>query len=103
MNLALLRTMAMLVAGSGPLAEWLGAAAESRMPGRVCALGQVSSRRRLAEIYANCLSMICSGVPNRLVIHLVTFFRQLLTRRRNRYRSISCQPPSCSVIALRIY
>jgi alpha-1,6-mannosyltransferase len=43
----------LLIAGSGPLEEWFKAAAESRFPGKVLLLGQ-SSRKRLAELYANC-------------------------------------------------
>lgn len=44
----------MLIAGSGPSEASLAAMAESRAPGRFEFLGQVSSRQRLAEIYANC-------------------------------------------------
>ena len=48
----------LLVAGSGPRMEWFTESAETRVPGRVHMLGQISNRERLAEIYANCDALI---------------------------------------------
>ena len=48
----------MLVAGSGPLEEWLRAAGESRAPGKIHLLGQMNNRQRLAELYANCDALV---------------------------------------------
>lgn len=44
----------LLIAGSGPLENWLRRQSESRVPRCVHFLGQVNSRERLAELYANC-------------------------------------------------
>jgi len=48
----------MLVAGSGPLDEWLRSAGESRAPGKIHLLGQMNRRERLAELYANCDALV---------------------------------------------
>ena len=48
----------MLIAGSGPSESWLAALAESRAPGKFQFMGQVSSRQRLAEVYANCDALV---------------------------------------------
>jgi alpha-1,6-mannosyltransferase len=47
-------TYRLLVAGDGPLKEWLRCESEHVAPGRVHLLGQVGSRAELADLYANC-------------------------------------------------
>jgi len=44
----------LLVAGSGPLADQLENEAQKRVPGLVCALGHISDRADLINLYANC-------------------------------------------------
>ncbi len=48
----------MLVAGSGTLDGWLQSAVESRTPGQILLTGQMSSRERLADLYANCDALV---------------------------------------------
>ena len=48
----------LLIAGSGPLEEWLAETADRRVPGCVHLFGQIADRERLAEIYANCDALI---------------------------------------------
>jgi alpha-1,6-mannosyltransferase len=48
----------LLVVGAGPRANWLEKNAERRVPGRVCLLGHVADRERLADIFANCDALI---------------------------------------------
>lgn len=44
----------LLIAGSGPLAAWLEEEARKRAPGRIYALGHISDRASLIDLYANC-------------------------------------------------
>ena len=44
----------LLIAGSGPLAEWLANEARRRTPGRIHLLGHIADRRRLVDLYVNC-------------------------------------------------
>src|SRR5262245_60268907 len=44
----------LLVAGSGPLADQLENEARKKVPGLVCALGHISDRASLINLYANC-------------------------------------------------
>jgi alpha-1,6-mannosyltransferase len=48
----------LLIVGAGPLANWLEANAERRVPGRVHLLGHVADRECLADIFANCDALI---------------------------------------------
>lgn len=48
----------LLVAGSGPLAEWLRDEAARRAPGKIRLLGQVSDRRELIALYRHCDAFI---------------------------------------------
>jgi alpha-1,6-mannosyltransferase len=44
----------LIVAGSGPLADWFESESCRRAPGRVCLLGHVADRKALIDLYANC-------------------------------------------------
>ncbi len=44
----------LIVAGSGPLSDWLDKEARSRVPGRVKSLGHLTDRAALIDLYANC-------------------------------------------------
>lgn len=44
----------LLVAGSGPLADWFAAEAQRRFPGRVLLLGHIRDRKTLINLYAAC-------------------------------------------------
>jgi glycosyltransferase involved in cell wall biosynthesis len=41
----------LLVAGSGPLAAWLGVEAERRAPGKLVQMGHLTDRKRLIDLY----------------------------------------------------
>jgi alpha-1,6-mannosyltransferase len=44
----------LVVAGSGPLEEWLGVEAERRAPGKLVRLGHLTDRKRLLDLYLHC-------------------------------------------------
>lgn len=44
----------LVVAGSGPLADWLESEAHRRAPGKVLLLGHAQDRQALVSLYANC-------------------------------------------------
>lgn len=44
----------LIVAGSGPLADWFESEACRRMPGKIVLLGHVQDRQSLIGLYANC-------------------------------------------------
>lgn len=44
----------LVVAGSGPLADWLESESHRRVPGKVLLLGHVQDRQSLINLYANC-------------------------------------------------
>jgi alpha-1,6-mannosyltransferase len=44
----------LIVAGSGPLADWLDREARLRVPGHVQSLGHLTDRAELTDLYANC-------------------------------------------------
>ncbi|MBS1790815.1 MAG: glycosyltransferase family 4 protein [Acidobacteria bacterium] len=44
----------LVVAGSGPLADWLESESHRRVPGKVLLLGHVRDRQSLMNLYANC-------------------------------------------------
>jgi glycosyltransferase involved in cell wall biosynthesis len=48
----------LLVAGTGPRANWLERMAERHAPGRVRLLGHIADREHLADIFANCDALI---------------------------------------------
>lgn len=43
----------LLIAGSGPLADWLANETRGRAPGRIHFLGHIADRRRMVDIYVN--------------------------------------------------
>ena len=44
----------LVIAGSGPLADWLESEAQRRVPGKVLLPGHVQDRQSLINLYANC-------------------------------------------------
>ncbi len=48
----------LIVAGDGPLREWLENEARARAPGRVLFLGHIGDRSKLIDLYANCDAFI---------------------------------------------
>ena len=48
----------LLVAGSGPSAEWLASEAQKRAPGSITLLGHINDRAELADLFANCDAFI---------------------------------------------
>ena len=48
----------LLVAGSGPSAEWLASEARKRAPGSITPLGHINDRAELADLFANCDAFI---------------------------------------------
>ncbi len=44
----------LIIAGSGPLADWLESESSRRTPGKIVLLGQVQDRQSLIGLYANC-------------------------------------------------
>jgi alpha-1,6-mannosyltransferase len=48
----------LLVAGTGPLAEWFAEAAARKAPQRVHLLGHIHDHEQLADLYANCDALV---------------------------------------------
>ncbi len=48
----------LIVAGDGPLTDWLGSETKIRAPGRVKLLGHIGDRSTLIDLYANCDAFI---------------------------------------------